>query len=313
MTVIAGLLPVFFALAVGYASGRTGLIDNKHISALNTLVMSIALPIALFTILASATREDIISHGAVAGAGLAVMGSTFVVTFFLQKHVWRQTSPSAAVQALTVAFPNVAAVGLPLADSVLGSTGRLAVAVTLAVGTLTISPVSIALIKRGTPAPGPGQHPRPGFTVTFLKALLTPAVVAPILGISWSLSGLPFPPLLDSTLSEVGGITAGLALFVTGLVLSSQHLTPSANVVVSVIIGDVVRPALALLLVTLFSIPGPMSSELLILMAVPSGFFGVLVALNYKLDIRVSGATLFYSTLLSIGTLAVVILFLPAL
>ena len=43
MNIAAGLLPVFFALAVGFVAGKTGLIDSKHVDGFNTLVMKIAL------------------------------------------------------------------------------------------------------------------------------------------------------------------------------------------------------------------------------------------------------------------------------
>jgi len=302
-----GLLPVFFALAVGYAAGKAKLIDNKHVPGFNTLTMTIALPIALFGILAGSKRDDVIEHWAVAAVGLLVMGVTFVGVYLLQRRGWGMTAPSSAVQALTVGFPNAAAVGIPIADAVLGGTGQLAVAVTLAVGGITLSPATIVILDRGA------QGARGSLAGAVFRAIRTPVVIAPILGIVWSLSGLPYPPLLDSTLSELGSITAGLALFLTGLVLSAQRVTPSANVAISTAISVVVRPALAILAVKAFQLPSVMAAEVVLLMAIPSGFFGVLLALNRGQPSPLAGATLFYSTIVSIGTLSLVILLLPAL
>jgi len=50
------LLPVFFVLALGYTAGKLRLIDNRNVSSLDTLVMEIALPVSLFTSLASSSR-----------------------------------------------------------------------------------------------------------------------------------------------------------------------------------------------------------------------------------------------------------------
>jgi malonate transporter len=307
MSIVVGLLPVFFALAVGYAAGRSRLIDNKNVAALNTLVMTIALPIALFTILAGSDRSDVLEHSEVAGVVLLVMSITYLGTFFFERRVWRQGAPAAAIQALTVAFPNTAAIGLPIADAVLGRTGALAVAVSLAVGTITLSPATIVIVERKTASPTASTIRTVG------RALRTPVVIAPIAGLAWSLFGLPFPDLLDSTLSEIGSITAGLALFLTGLVLSAQPIRPSINASVSALVGNILRPALASLAVKLFAVPEPMSSEIVLLMAVPSGFFGVLLAIQRGLNPRLAGTTLFYSTGLSIATLSVVILLLPGL
>ncbi len=317
MDVITGLLPVFFALTVGYAAGKFRLIDNSNVAGFNTLVMTIALPIALFTILARSARVDVISHGAVAGVVALVIVISYLLVYLLERRVWRLSRPDAALQALTVAFPNTAAVGLPIADAVLGRTGELAVAVSLAAGTITVSPATIAVVERAPAPSAAGMSPIPetrrSLTRSVAAALRTPAVIAPILGVAWSLSGLPFPPLLQSALGELGDVTAGLALFLTGLVLSGQRVRPTGNVVVSTLIGDVVRPCLAIAAVKLFDLSSTMAAEVVILMAAPSGFFGVLLALSSGRDHRLTGATLFWSTLVSIGTLSLSILILPAL
>ncbi|MFK3669391.1 AEC family transporter [Leifsonia aquatica] len=317
MNIAQGLLPVFFALAVGYGAGRLRIVDNQHVGGLNTIVMTIALPIALFSILAGAERADVVEHGAVAGVILLVMAIVYGGVYLLQRFSYKAGPAAAAVQALTVAFPNTAAVGLPIAGAVLGRTGELAVAVSLAVGGITLSPLTIAVLNRDQPARSAadgsqkgGRH-RPSRSVAFTRALASPVVIAPILGISWCLAGIPFPSLLNATLSEIGGVTAGLALFVTGLVLSAQHLALTGEVVVSTLIADLVRPALALLAIRLIGLTGPMAAEVLVLMAVPSGFFGLLLALSHNLTVRAPGPTLFYSTVLSIATLAGVILALP--
>ena len=67
--------------------------------------------------------------------------------------------------------------------------------------------------------------------------------------------------LLDTTLSELGNLTAGLALFVTGLVLSAQHLTLTSNVAVSTLVGDIARPLLAFLIVKALGLTAPMAAE----------------------------------------------------
>lgn len=263
-TVAAALVPIFFAMAVGYGARMTGLVDNRHVDALNTVVMVIALPIARFTILASADRADIVEHGAVGGAVLLVMGITYVGVYFSQRHGYLQTRPSSAVQALTVAFPNTAAVGLPIADSVLGRTGQLAVAVSLSVGSITLSPATIVILNRFSPDGADDAStgtPSPSAVRALGLAVRTPVVIAPIVGIGWSLCGLPFPDLLDTTLSELGNLTAGLALFVTGLVLSAQHLTLTSNVAVSTLVGDIARPLLAFLIVKALGLTAPMAAE----------------------------------------------------
>lgn len=310
MDAVTALAPVFFALAVGYAAGRFRIIDNVHVDGLNTLVMKIALPLVLFTILAGSQRADIVEHAGLALVVLVVMGGTYLVVFLLQKTAHKRDTAVAAVQALTVAFPNTGALALPIAESVLGPTGELAVAVSLAVGALTLSPLTITLLELRNA--GSGSAGRRAVRA-FGKAVATPVVVAPAVGLVWSLAGIPLPSLLSTTLNEIGGLTAGLALFVTGLVLSSQRLTLTGEIVSGVLIADIARPLFAMGVVAAVGMSGMMAAEVVLLMAVPSGFFGVLIALARKVPAGAAGPTLFYSTVLSAATLPAVILLLPVL
>ncbi|KAA9136130.1 AEC family transporter [Microbacterium caowuchunii] len=311
MSVLPGLLPVFFALAVGYLSGKLHVVDGRHVGALNAVVMKIALPIALFVILAGAPRADVIEHGAVAAAVFVVMAVTYVAVYLLQRHVWKVDRAGSAVQALTVAFPNTAAVALPIAGALLGRTGELAVAVSLAVGSITLTPATILILNGSGEDTPPKTGHRRGRSI--VRSLSNPVVIAPIAGVVWSLLGLPLPALASSTLDEIGGLTAGLALFLTGVVLSSQRIRLTANVAVSTLIGALARPALALLAVWAFGMTGTMARETVLLLAVPAGFFGILLSLDRGINADTAGATLFFTTILSAATLPLTILLIQSL
>lgn len=300
------LVPVFFVLALGYAAGKTRLIDNRDVRGLNTLVMEIALPVALFTSLASSSRAQIAARWPLVAISAVVMGVVYAGTEVLQRRVYRLTPAESAVQAITVAFPNCAAVGLPLLGSVLGPGAVLSVAAILAVGSITLSPVTILVLER--------QQQRSGSIWPAVAASLRkPVVIGPVLGLAWSLLGLPLPHLVQVALTEIGSVTAGLALFLTGLVLSAQTIQISGNALTSTLLTVVVRPALALLAVRIAGLSGEVAQEVLLLLAIPAGFFGVLLGLDYGVKPPAAGMTLLLSTVLSVVTLSVLIAFLPRL
>ncbi len=213
LEIARALLPVFFVMAVGFAAGKTRLVDNRDVRSLNTLVMTIALPLALFAVLASSPRADVVEHGWMALVSLLVMAVVYGAAFVLQRRVFRATPGEAAVQALTVSFPNAAAV----------------------------------------------------------------------------------------------------ALFLTGLVLSAQPIRVDAQAIVATVLTVLVRPLLALGVIVLLGWTGAMAQETLLLLAVPAGFFGILVGIGYGAKPPVAGSTLLFSSVLSIATLSLVITMLPAL
>ncbi|WP_382306941.1 AEC family transporter [Herbiconiux sp. UC225_62] len=312
LQIATALLPVFFVMALGFVAGKTRLVDNQNVRSLNTLVMTIALPISLFVVLASASRADVVGHWPMAAISLFVMAAGYGATYLVSRRVGRQDAGDSAVEALTVSFPNAAAVGLPLAGSVLGSTGALAVATVLAVGSITVSPLTLAILEVRKNASAAGPRGR-----TVLRAigssLRKPIVIGPVLGLAWSLAGIPLPPLVNATLSEIGAVTAGLALFLTGLVISAQAIRFSAVALVATLIAVVGRPALAVGVVLLVGITGQLAQETVLLLAIPAGFFGLLLGLGYGSKPPAAGAAVLFSSVLSVVTLPVVIALLPAL
>jgi malonate transporter len=233
------------------------------------------------------------------------------VVYFIQIKAFKLPAGDAAVQTLTTAFPNYAAIGLPLTAAVFGPSAALAVAVAIAAGSVTISPLTLALLENAR-AKEAGESGSTGRR--FLKALGSsvrkPIFIGPVVGLVWSLLALPVPVLFATTLKEIGGVAAGVALFLTGLILSAQAIRVTGNVVVSTLIKVVAQPLLGLLVIVVLHVPEPFASQALLLLAIPSGFFGILFGLNYKVRPSVSGSTLVVSSLVSIITLSVAILLL---
>jgi malonate transporter and related proteins len=194
-------------------------------------------------------------------------------------------------------------VGLPLVGSVLGPDAVLSVAAALGIGSITLTPHTIVVLER-----------QRGGAVgrVILKSLRNPVVLGPLLGLAWSLGGLPLPDVLRATLSAIGSVTGGVSLFLTGLVLSAQAVEFSRNAYVSTVVAAVVRPGLGYLAVLAFGFTGPLAPET-VLLAVPPGFFGVLLGIGYHVRPAVAGTTLLFATLASAVTLSAVIALLPRL
>lgn len=301
--ILLALAPVFFVLALGYAAGRMRVVDNRHVANLNTLVMSIALPAALFVTTASAPRNEIIAQAPL----FAILGAVMLIVYFgwFVFAARRTSKADASVQALTIAYPNLAGVGLPLVASVLGPSQTVPVAVAVASGSIIVSPLTLVLLEltrhdvRGTS--------RARMMRALRRALTKPVVVAPALGIIVSLSGLQLGAVTKACLMLIGNTAPGVASFLTGLVLSSQTFRLDRRVVGATVIGDVARPLLTAAVVFALPVSPQLGKVAILLAAVPSGFFGILFAVNYSCNSAAAGSMVTASTVVSIVTLAVAI------
>jgi malonate transporter and related proteins len=117
--------------------------------------------------------------------------------------------------------------------------------------------------------------------------------------------GLPDP--LVRSLSLMGEVSGGAALFLTGLILSAQNMYVGADVAIQTLLSDVLRPLIAAGLVWFFAVSPLTAREAILLSALPAGFFGVLFGLRFGVSSDVVGTTLIASTVLSAATLAAAI------
>jgi malonate transporter len=300
MTILASLAPVFLVMALGYWAGHTSEFDNRNVGSLNALVMDFALPAALFTAMAQASRQAMIDQAPLAmvlsGAMLAAYGATYVV-----ERTWFGSDRRAsALIALTASGPNVGSAGLPIVAALFSKSVAISVAVAIAVAAIVVTPLSLLLLESAN-----GKEAN--LLSVMKKALLKPIVIAPVLGLLCSLAGFSPPPLVESTLTLVGQGASGTALFLTGLVLSAQPIRFSANVGWTVGVKNVLQPLLTALL-ALPLLGGMEARVAVMLMAVPSGAFGVLFAIRYGVASAQIGTMLIASTLLSTVTLTAAIL-----
>jgi len=309
---VAALAPVFFTLGLGWFAGKRAILDtkdSKQMMSINLLLMNFALPASLFVAMARTPVAMLRSDSVLVIALAGIMLATYAVTFWVHTAVFRGNRPEAAIQALTVAFPNCAAVGLSLLPAVYGAASQSVAAIGIAVGATTISPLTIALLEREAAHAGSGHR----FSRAFLNAFRRPVVFAPILGVLVALSGIALHDVVSKSLLLLGQGAAGIALFLTGLILSSQrfHLTPGMGA--GVILKNFLQPLAFFLLLRALRLPTLLTAEATLLTAVPAGFFGSVFGARFGIRSTDASATLLVSTVLGSLTLALAILLLRTL
>jgi malonate transporter len=305
--ILLALCPMFFVMALGYAAGWRGIVDNSRVGELNALVMDFALPAALFAATATTPRREMLVQWQL----FAVLGIVMVAQYF-SWYLFRRRAAcisqgAAAIEALTVALPNFAAVGLPIVSAVLGSGKTVPVAVAIAAGAILPSPLTILLLElSGKMAPVATEAASARIRRALRRALTRPIVLAPFLGILLSLSGLPLNDVVTASFLLIGRAAPGVALFLTGLVLSAQSFRLDRTTVYAAGMTNLIQPSLVAAIVFIFPFQAEIAKLAILLAALPSGFFGILFGVRYRQDTAAAGAMIIASTLLSIVTLPIV-------
>jgi len=305
--ILLALAPVFFVMALGYGAGRLRVVDNREVDGFNALVMDFALPASLFVATASAPRSEMVAQAPLFAILGVVMLLLYLAWYLVASALWPVSKADASLQALTIAFPNIAGVGLPIVSAVLGPDGTVPAAVVLAAGSIMVSPLALIIVEMSTKKGEASAKPTARVPKAIGRALTKPIVVAPALGILVSLSGLQLGSVIEACLMLIGNAAPGVALFLTGLILSAQPFRLDWKVVSATWIADIVRPLLTAAIVFVLPVSTDVAKVAILLAAVPSGFFGILFAVKYRLDSATVGSMVAASTVLSIVTMSIAI------
>src|SRR5262245_12410914 len=306
--ILLALVPVFFVIALGYGAGRFRITDNRQVDSLNGLVMDFALPASLFAATASASRSQLLAQAPFVGILGVVMLLVYLAWYAVVRALLRGSRADASLQALTVAFPNLAGVGLPISAAVLGPSGTVPVAVALATGSILVTPLTLILVEMSA---SNARRAKQGRGTTLFKALgralAKPVVAAPALGIMFSLFDLKLGQVGDACFTLIGHAAGGVALFLTGLILSAQPFRLNWTIVGATGMADLTRPLLMAAVVFFLPVSPEIAKTAVLLSAVPSGFFGILFAVNYRLDSATMGSMVLASTGFGAVTMAIAI------
>jgi malonate transporter and related proteins len=144
------LVPVFVGLLLGYAAGLRKAVDNKDVKSLVAFLMNFALPCSLFVTIALAPHQLLWGQVKAAVVLAIVYVAVFISTYYAARILGKDTAADSSVLALTLGFPNAAAMGIPLLLAVYGPRASVTVAVAIAVGAITITPITVAILESGT-------------------------------------------------------------------------------------------------------------------------------------------------------------------
>ena len=297
------LVPIFFGLILGYWAGLRKLVDNVNVRTLVSLVMNFALPCSLFLAIVKTPRPILSSQGRMIVLLAAVYLLLFAATYAFSRKMLRASSRDGAVLALTLGFPNVTAVGIPLLDAVYGPQTAVTVAMGITVGAMTISPITLAILEHGA-ASGKAMTSFARARRAIWRALSRPVVWAPAVALVAVFCNINLPAYATRSLSVMGAATAGCALFLTGLIVSAQKFILDWRSILATLAKNIIQPAVCLGIALAMALPVDQTRCAVLVAAIPCGFFGLVFGKGFDVSPLVASSSLILSYLLGIASLA---------
>jgi malonate transporter and related proteins len=297
------LFPIFAGLLLGYIAGRRGTMDNLKVRNLIVLVMSFAIPCALFSTIIGSSRADLLHHIPAALMITLVFCALYLISFIWARRRRGLSLSDASVLALTIGFPNSAAIALPLFRGAYGPEATVTAALSIVIGSITISPLTLALLEADKHCGG-SDISATQILRSFPRALLRPVVWAPLVALVGVFFDLHLPSFVAGTLTTLGSAATGSALVLTGLVVSAQSFRFTSGVAITTLLKLVGQPLFALSMMVLFRMDHNDIRNITVISAIPGGFFGMVFGKGFNATPEIASSGLIGTYLFGWATLA---------
>ncbi|NLS10595.1 AEC family transporter [Nesterenkonia sp. MY13] len=315
--VLTGFVVIWTIIVVGYALGKSRVIDRSARVVLSKTVFFVASPCLLFVTVADSDLESALGpHFVIAAAGAI---GAFLLYLLFGAIFSRRPAEERMVGGLVASFSNSVNLGLPLLVYVLDDASLVVPVVLFQLGFLIpggVICIEVLVSRRRRRASRPGR--RGSEALRYLKVAFNPIVVGSLLGMLFAWQGWSLPLVLDESVTLMAGAAIPMTLLSFGLSLVGQgFLRASAedwkDIAAASIIKLAIHPALAYLLaVFVFGLEGSQLIGAVLMAALPSGQNVLVTATRYEAGEDLARNTILLTTFTAIPTTVLIAFLLGA-
>ena len=297
---IKDILPIFVIMFLGYVAGKRKVFNSSDSKILNKLVLTYALPAALFVSIVKADRAMLFDDFKLTVVSFVVITALFLWSYFSCYKFFKHSKSEAAVCALISGSPTIGFLGFAVLEPIYwatATTGLVVAIVSIVVNAINI-PIGLALLNNGKGTAATQQAVKRNNPV--VDALKEPVCWAPILAVILVLLGIRFPSVLDPNFELIAKANSGVAVFAAGLTLSSMKFQLDGEVVYNTLLKLVLMPAVLLIIGLLFHMEADKLQMMVLAGALPPAFSGIIIGNQNQLYERTGTSSLAFSILLFI-------------
>ena len=301
--VFTQVLILFVIVGIGFLVGRLKLLSANAPADTSAFIMNVTLPA---TILQSLFREfdaRVIRDGIYCLLlGIALVLLFLGLSVILRKPL-RVKEGRRGIWSFASAFSNAGFMGFPVAHAIYGPDGVFFAAMFVVAINLVVYTLGVALLMKD----GSGEKN------SLKKVLLNGANIATVLGLIVFIGQIKLPGAVTTIVDYLAGTTTPMAMFLTGLYVSGNKLTElvkDKDVLTSAGVKLLVMPLIAFAATRLLPIEAGSVAKntTLLVMAMPSPAITMILGSHYKCDTTFAGRAVCVSTLLSVGTIPLMML-----
>ncbi|PKL26544.1 MAG: AEC family transporter [Spirochaetae bacterium HGW-Spirochaetae-3] len=295
-------LILFLLICSGFAAGKAGVLKGDTVRALSRFLVDFTLPAIIIVSMqrpfSPALRDQSVRILVISSIVYAV---SFPLAYAATAAYRKAGRAELGVHRFAMCFSNVAFMGFPVAESLLGRESLFIVSIYNIPFQLLAFSVGIAMIA-GKRKDGPRGS-------AALKSLFNPAIVSALVGFALFLGSVSIPDPLFSAMELLGGMTTPLAMAVIGAVLAQTRLggvlgNPRLWLTTAYRLG--VHPLLVFAVAKAVGLSGMELAVPVLVSAMPVAANSTILAGVYGGDDVTASGLVFASTLLSLVTIPLI-------
>ena len=294
------VLPLFLLMAVGYGIKLTGMMNETTVKQVNKVIFKIFLPLLVFvniydTELAESFNSQLLLY-AVAGVSIQFVLS-LCLAILLEKDNSRR-----GVMLQGMFRSNFVLFGIPISTALFGDTAAGLASILIAVIIPLYNVLAVISLEMF-------NGKKPNFGKILLGIVTNPLIIGSVLGVLFVVFRVPLPTPVYDTVSQMKEIATPLAFIILGASFNFGDVGRYIKEVLIVLGAKLVAfPALGIAILLGFR-DAPLA-VLLTVFGAPIAVSSFTMAQQMGGDDKLAGQLVVFSSILSIGTMFLLIFFL---
>lgn len=285
-------------IAIGFASGRAGIIDQNAREKLSDVLIKLLLPVSM---IASSQQEFTIRNAGGAFEILLLALIYYIVMFGF--GIWilkalKRDKRRVAIEILLVTFANTAFLGIPILSEISGDVGVLYAVIFNCVFDLVYFSIGMYMLQEAV------HEQKPDFKIMYL--LRDPLIWVAIITIFLYIFPYRFPGIITESLDLLGSAMMPISMLIIGAQIASMNyrqLFVNRRAYMLSIMKMLIIPMTVLVIMKLIGANTDITATMVILSAMPSGSLNIIMAEKYKIEPELATATVMQTTFVMLFTL----------
>lgn len=301
MEIISQIIIMALLIGVGIICYKTKIITDERNKGISDIALKVATPALLVASFQQEVTDDRLkSLGYAALLGLAAILLSVAMGYLLipkKKNQPKDDKGHLSIERFSAIYSNCAFMGIPLINGLYGEEGVFILTAFYTLFNIAVWTHGITMIKGET---NPKQ---------VLKALASPALIGIVIGAVLFFLNIRLPSVIKQTLDYVGSMTTPLGMLVAGVAIAGSNLIEAIKRVKIYWVSAlrlIIIPLVTIALFLLFPYNEMIMGVTVAAAACPTATICTMFAISCNKDSSYAGEIFAVSTLLSMGTLPLI-------